>query len=225
MTPMIEIIFNLIYLVTGLVFSLFLVAKSKKRFSYIVIALLGLSISFGEGLHLIPKMLNSLGVPVQDLYSFFGVGQFAISFVMTLLFVFFYWIYKIKYQNKVTPILDLAIYSLAIFKIVMSLVDDSFLTNNISMSLLRNAPYIVMAGLLLYIGYFWTKRKDELIVKYLYIYLSISIAAFILYSETAQEVKQNFKILPVMIVLALVGTITYFFWSSVQANKSIKKLE
>lgn len=222
---MFESILDLAFLLSGIIFSLFLIGKSHKRLSYIALGLLGFSITIGEGFHLVPKLLKNVGVSLIDLYEYFGVGQFVTSIIFTLLFVFFYWLYKIKYQNKNSASLDIAIYSLAVLKIVISLVDDSFFQNNIFMTLMRNAPYFVMTGLLLYTGYSWTKKKDDLYIKYLYIYLSISIAAYLIYKDTTNEVNHHFNILPVMIIVAVISSIVYFFWNTNQANKTIKKLE
>ena len=70
-----------------------------------------------------------------------------------------------------------------------------------------------------------TKKKDDLYIKYLYIYLSISIAAYLIYKDTTNEVNRHFNILPVMIIVAVISSIVYFFWNTNQANKTIKKLE
>lgn len=225
MTPMFENILDIIFLLSGVIFSLFLFAKSHKRLSYIALGLMAFSISIGEGFHLVPVLLKEFNLPVMDLYEFFGVGQFVTSLVLTLLFLFFYWVYKLRYQNKNTTSLDIAIYALAVFKIVFTLVDDSFFQNNIFMSLMRNVPYIVMTALLLYVGYFWAKKKDDLYIKCLYIYLSISFAAYLIYKDTTNEVNHHFNVLPVMIIVAIISITVYFFWNSIQANKTIKKLE
>ena len=222
---MFENILDVIFLLSGVIFSLLLFAKSRRRLSYIALGLLAFSISIGEGFHLVPVLLKEINVSAIDLYEFFGIGQFVTSLVLTLLFLFFYWVYKLRYQNRNTASLDIAIYALAVFKIVFTLVDDSFYQNNIFMSLMRNVPYIVMTALLLYAGYFWAKKKDDLYIKYLYIYLSISFAAYLLYKDTTSGVNHHLNFMPVMIIVAIISITVYFFWSTIQANKTIKKLE
>lgn len=224
---MFEIVLNLVYLLFGAGFSFYLFAISKKRFSYITIGLLGLSIVLGEAFHIVPRILQYLNVNTLDIYEMLGMGQVISSILMTLAFICFYLVYKLKYQNKTNQGLDIAIYSFAIFKILFSLIDstDAVLSNNVMIVLMRNSPYFVMAGLLLYVGYSSATKKDNLYVSFLFVYLSISFAAYLVYVDAIKEVKSDFKIVSSFLFVSIVSIIICFFWNFIQDHKAIKKLE
>ena len=226
MNSMFETILNLLFFLTGIIFSAVLLLKSREKKSYIILGLLGFSISLSEGFHVFPKVLAEYGVSVFNIYEYFGAGQTITAIVMSLLFVFYYWIYKVKYQHKSSTFLDISIYSLAIFRIIFSFVDVTYYIsncNNISLTLIRHTPYIIMSGLLIITSYSWSKRKDDLYLKY--ICIALTFMAYCVFNETTNEVKNSFDLVPVILIVATISTLIYFSWSGSRFNKIIKKLE
>ena len=64
MQGVMEPLFEIVYLLAGLVISAIILAKSNKRPQFVVFGVMGLLLVFGDAFHLVPRMLKAKAVPV-----------------------------------------------------------------------------------------------------------------------------------------------------------------
>ena len=212
--------FEIAYLAVALFFSIYILVKSKKRISYILFGAMGLTLVLGDACHLIPRMLNSWEVPVADIYAYLGIGMQITSITMTIFYVMLYWFYKIRY-NKVTPfLLDLAVYILAIIRIVLCLLPQNEWTIENSpyfWGIYRNIPFVILGVLMVILSYKWTKEKNDQDFKYAWIAISLSFVFYILTFAVAHFI-------PLFGLFMIPKTLCYI-WILVMGFRSVRKVE
>lgn len=184
MQKIMEPAFEILYLAVGLLISIFILAKSKKRPAYIVFGIMGLVLVFGDSFHLVPRILNSWELGGPDIHAYLGIGKLVTSITMTVFYLLLYWFFKIRYRKKTPLCLDLSLYALAIVRIVLCLLPQNEWTSVDApylWGIYRNIPFLVMGIMMVVLCYKWAKEEKDRPFRFAYLAISLS---FLFYAMT-----------------------------------------
>lgn len=119
MQKVMEPLFEIVYLLAGLVISAIILAKSNKRPQFVVFGVMGLLLVFGDAFHLVPRMLNAWQVGGENIVAYLGIGKLVTSITMTVFYLLLFWFFKLRYGKKTPIALDVTLYVLAAVRIIL----------------------------------------------------------------------------------------------------------
>ena len=166
------------YLVIGLSISLYALIKSNKRISWLVAGVIGLTTIISDSFYIVPSFFNlTFNNEVMDMVSFLNIGSAITSIITTLIFVLFYWFFKIKSNKRDTLLIDIAVSTLAVIRIIFALFpSNEWFTNDGFLSgLIRNIPILLIGLILTIVVIMWAKEERERAMRYAFIISSITM--------------------------------------------------
>ena len=195
-----EIIFDIIYLIIAIFFGINILINSKNK-TQKLIGLSVLILGCGDAFHLIPRILNNF--TNKNLDAYLGIGKLVTSITMTIFYIFMYYIYLLIYKEKENKNLTRMIIILSLIRIILCLFpQNDWLTNNSPLiwGIIRNIPFIILGVILIIL--FFNKRKDNSILKPIWLYITLSFLFYI-------PVIIGTKSIPILGMLMLPKTICY----------------
>lgn len=144
----IELIFDIVYLISGLCISIIILIKSSSLL-YTLAGIMGLILISGDSFHLIPRIAAIL-TGIENIKRL-GIGKFVTSITMTVFYVLLYYIGVIAYSLEPKSILTVVIWILAIIRIFFCfLPQNKWTEKNASntWNILRNIPFTLMGILI-----------------------------------------------------------------------------
>ena len=184
MQKIMEPAFEIAYLLAGLVISIFILVKSKKRLPYILFGVMGLVLVFGDSFHLIPRIANSWEVGGPDIAAYLGIGKLVTSITMTVFYLLLYWFFKLRYSKKTPICLDISLYVLALIRIVLCLLPRNEWTNPNApylWGIYRNIPFLIMGIMMVVLCFLWAKEHQDKPFRFAYLAIALS---FVFYTMT-----------------------------------------
>ena len=183
MQKIMEPAFEILYLVGGLIISIFILVKAKKRISFIVFAIMGLLLVFGDAFHLIPRIINSWELGDENIYTYLGIGKLVTSITMTIFYLLLFWFFKLRYKKKTSLILDISFYLLAAIRIVLCLLPYNDWTNPNApymWGIYRNIPFVIMGILMVILTFRWAKDNNDKLFKFTYLAIALSFMFYMM---------------------------------------------
>lgn len=178
MREIFETIFIIIYLIYAISAGVYLLKRRKnKPIKYMGIATLILGI--GDSFHLIPRILNN--IVAGDYTSYLGYGKLITSITMTIFYILLYYVYQMNYEVKNKKGYQIAIWILAITRIILCLFPgNNWGTNNSEQiwTIIRNIPFIIL-GLIISSLYYQLRNKNHTF-KYIWFYIVLSFMFYII---------------------------------------------
>ncbi len=209
------------YLAIGLIVSLYVLIKANKRIAWLVAGVIGLTTIASDSLYIIPSFFNlTFNNEALDMISFFNLGSSVISITSTVLFVLFYWFFKLKFNKHNTVLIDISVIALAVARILFALFpSNEWFTNDGFLSgLTRNVPVIFLGLILIFVTVIWARQEKERAVKYTAFVAQVTTIAAL------SCIVLNFKsALPLVVVLIVLAVLTISIW--LFSHKAIQKLE
>ncbi len=174
-----ESTFDILYLIFAILTGILILIKRRNRND----ALMGtaaLVLGLGDSFHLVPRVLNYF--IDSDFTWFLGFGKLVTSITMTIFYILVFLLYKSVYNrdDKNTKTIGIAIYALAALRIVLCLMPgNNWFTGEGSMlwGVLRNLPFIVIGGIVVYL-YFKVRKEDKYLSR-LWLYTTLSFLFYI----------------------------------------------
>ncbi len=157
-----EITFDVFYLVFVSLIGLFLLKRAKsgpvKMMGYATLFLV-----VGDAFHLVPRILDYL--LTVNLTGFLGFGKLVTSFTMTIFYVFLYWIYFPLYHEKENSTVSITFYFFMIVRFFLLVLPTNHWFSGegtVLMGIIRNIPFVIMGGIVIYYYFKHRKRIDSL---------------------------------------------------------------
>ena len=197
-----ESTFDILYLIFAILTGILILIKRRNRND----ALMGtaaLVLGLGDSFHLVPRVLNYF--IDSDFTWFLGFGKLVTSITMTIFYILVFLLYKSVYNrdDKNTKTIGIAIYVLAALRILLCLMPgNNWFTGEGSMlwGVLRNLPFIVIGGIVVYL--FFKVRKEDKYLSRLWLYTTLSFLFYIPVAVFA-------PLLPMLGMLMLPKTVCY----------------
>lgn len=189
MRAIFESIFDVVYLLTVIVLGIKMIRDANGRKQYFLFGVMAVVLGFGDAFHLVPRIMALLTTGFDDYTIALGMGKLITSITMTIFYVILYYVWRLRYKVVGKRSLTLAIYALAIIRIVLCLCpENKFLSSNppISWAIYRNIPFLIMGVIIMVIFYNSQKEYNDTSFKYLWLTIVLSFAFYapvVLYSQ------------------------------------------
>jgi hypothetical protein len=143
MPKWIEPLFDILYLLIGLVISIFLLATGD---SYIrtLYGLMGLVLIFGDSFHLIPRILSARN-PSEKFEKAKGIGMCVTSITMTVFYAMLYAVFC-NYYGSPASWVTYTVLTLVVVRVILCLFPQNKWTGGDSgrWAIYRNIPFVVL---------------------------------------------------------------------------------
>ena len=172
----IEIVFDLLYLITVFYLGVKLVQKKNENVLFFIFGLMALTLGFGDMFHLIPRVVGHLTTGLDDYTFYLGLGKAITSYTMVIFYLLVLYAYEIRFNDKnITTRIIIII--LMIAKTVLSMLpQNQWLTNTATLEfqIIRNIPFVLM-GIYL-VALFFIKSRKENDIPFMKIAIGISLS-------------------------------------------------
>ena len=192
-----ESTFDILYLVFAILTGILIKHRNKND---VLMGTAALVLGLGDSFHLVPRVLNYF--IDSDFTWFLGFGKLVTSITMTIFYILVFLLYKSVYGKNEKSI-GIAIYVLAVIRIILCLMPgNNWFTGEGSMlwAVLRNLPFIVIGGIVVYL-YFKVRKEDKYLSR-LWLYTTLSFLFYIPVAIFA-------SLLPMLGMLMLPKTVCY----------------
>ena len=197
-----ESTFDVLYLIFAILSGIVILIKHRNK-NDVLMGTAALVLGLGDSFHLVPRVLNYF--IDKDFTWYLGFGKLVTSITMTIFYILVFLLYKSVYNkdDKSTKTVGITIYILAALRIVLCLAPgNNWFTGegSILWGTLRNLPFIVIGGIVVYL-YFKVRKEDKYLSR-LWLYTTLSFLFYIPVAIFA-------PLLPILGMLMLPKTVCY----------------
>ena len=181
MQKVMEPLFEIVYLLAGLVISAIILAKSNKRPQFVVFGVMGLLLVFGDAFHLVPRMLNAWQVGGENIVAYLGIGKLVTSITMTVFYLLLFWFFKLRYGKKTPIALDVTLYVLAAVRIILCALPMNEWTSADApylWGIWRNIPFFVLGAVMVVLTFIWAKENGDKRFSLAWLAITLSFAFY-----------------------------------------------
>lgn len=197
-----ESTFDILYLIFAILTGVLILIKRRNK-NDILMGTAALILGIGDSFHLVPRVLNYF--IDSDFTWYLGFGKLVTSITMTVFYILVFLLYKSVYNkdDKSTKTVGITLYILAALRVLICLLpDNNWFTGEgtVLWGVLRNLPFIVIGGMIVYL-YFRVRKEDKYLSR-LWLYTLLSFLFYIPVAVFA-------PLLPILGMLMLPKTICY----------------
>ena len=194
--------FDILYLLFAIITGIYILIKHRNK-NDVLMGLAALILGLGDSFHLVPRVLNYF--IDSDFTWYLGFGKLITSITMTVFYILVFHLYKgvYKKEDSGTKNIGITLYILAALRIALCLAPgNNWFTGEGSMlwAVLRNLPFIVIGGIVVYL-YFKVRKEDRFLSR-LWLYTTLSFLFYIPVAIFA-------SLLPMLGMLMLPKTVCY----------------
>ena len=217
MEKVVEIIFDITYLITVVAMGILMIRKSIGRKQIKLFGILAVTLGFGDAFHLVPRVYALSTDGLANHYQALGFGTFVTSISMTVFYVILYHIAQLRYHFK-NQSLTFAIYALAILRVLLCFSPaNEWMTQNppLSWGIYRNIPFTLLGAVIIILFFREAKKANDLPMQWMWLAITLSFGFYIpvvLWAET----------FPIVGTLMIPKTIAYVWivYMGLQAMKT-----
>lgn len=172
-----ESIFDILYLLFAIIAGLCVLIKAKTKAGK-AMGFASMVLGVGDAFHLIPRVLSYF--IDKDLTCPLGCGKMITSITMTLFYLILFCIWIVRYKNKYSVALSIAVTVLTAARIVLCFFPQNGWcepTTDITWSIIRNIPFVLL-GLIICILYL-AKAKEDKYLSPMWAYILLSFAFYV----------------------------------------------
>ena len=156
MGAVMESLFSIAYLITGAVFAVLILRKSKGNKQAVLFGAAIALLVAGDSFHLVPRIYALLTDGTENHAAALGIGTLITSLTMTVFYLLLYIIYKACYRVKRDMSTDVLVCALAAIRIISCILPQNDWTNPDApyyMGILRNIPFLAL-GIVMIVLFF-----------------------------------------------------------------------
>lgn len=197
-----ESTFDILYLLFAVITGIIILIRRRNK-ADLIMGSAALILGLGDSFHLVPRVLNYfIG---KDLTWFLGFGKLVTSITMTVFYILVFLLYKNVYNknDQRTKTTGIVIYICAALRVIICLMPGNNWfagEGSVLWGILRNLPFIVIGGIIVYL--YFTVRKEDRYLKRLWLYTLLSFLFYIPVAVFA-------PLLPILGMLMLPKTVCY----------------
>lgn len=197
-----ESTFDILYLIFAILTGVLILIKRRNK-NDVLMGTAALILGIGDSFHLVPRVLNYF---IDSNFTWYlGFGKLVTSITMTFFYILVFLLYKSVYNkdDKSTKTVSIILYILAALRVLICLLPgNNWFTGEgtVLWGVLRNLPFIVIGGMIVYL-YFRVRKEDKYLSR-LWLYTLLSFLFYIPVAVFA-------PLLPILGMLMLPKTICY----------------
>ncbi len=217
MQQIMETIFDLGYFAITIFLGINILKRSNGRPVYRRMGSMALLLVFGDAFHLLPRIYALWTTGMEDNAAVLGFGKLVTSITMTVFYVMFYQVWRLKYKISGRSILSFSVYILAALRIALCLMpqNDWFSYDSpLEWGIYRNIPFALLGFVIIVLFYIEAKRNKDKAFRFMWLAITLSFAFYIpvvLYADS----------IPIIGMLMLPKTCAYV-WMVWMGYKEIK---
>jgi len=182
MQAIMEILFDIFYLVGVITIGMIMILKSGENKQYKLFGIMAVILGSGDAFHLIPRAYALSTTGLEANAAALGIGKLITSITMTIFYVILYYIWRQRYNIKGRKGLTLSIYALSIIRIALCLLPQNEWLNYyapVAWGIYRNIPFAIMGIIIICIFYTEVKKSKDLNFKYMWLAIVLSFAFYV----------------------------------------------
>ena len=182
MQAIMETSFDIIYLTTVTLLGIVMIKKSNGNKQHLLFGIMAVTLGLGDAFHLVPRAYGLCTTGLENFAAPLGIGKFITSITMTLFYILLYYVWRIRYEIKGQNSLTIAMYSMAILRIVLCLFPQNMWTSTdapLSWAIYRNIPFAIMGIIVIAIFYKEAKKRGDTPYKFMWLTIVLSFAFYI----------------------------------------------
>ena len=182
MQAIIETLFDACYLIGVVALGIIMIAKSHGNKQYKLFGIMAVVLGLGDSFHLVPRAIALCTTGLENYTTALGIGKFITSITMTVFYIILYHIWRIRYDVKGQKNTTIAIYLLALLRIVLCFFPQNAWTSSaapLSWGIYRNIPFTLMGILIIVLFYKSSREHNDKLFKNMWLTIVISFGFYI----------------------------------------------
>lgn len=182
MQAIIETLFDACYLIGVVALGIIMIAKSRGNKQYKLFGIMAVVLGLGDSFHLVPRAIALCTTGLENYTTALGIGKFITSITMTVFYIILYHIWRIRYDVKGQKNTTIAIYLLALLRIVLCFFPQNAWTSSaapLSWGIYRNIPFTLMGILIVVLFYKSSREHNDKLFKNMWLTIVISFGFYI----------------------------------------------
>ena len=182
MQAIIETLFDVCYLIGVVALGIIMIAKSHGNKQYKLFGIMAVVLGLGDSFHLVPRAIALCTTGLENYTTALGIGKFITSITMTVFYIILYHIWRIRYDVKGQKNTTIAIYLLALLRIVLCFFPQNAWTSSaapLSWGIYRNIPFTLMGILIVVLFYKSSREHNDKLFKNMWLTIVISFGFYI----------------------------------------------
>lgn len=176
----VEAVFDILYLGTGLVIGLVLLCTAGERTPRLLAGIMALVLAGGDAFHLVPRIRVILTGDGKGLKAVLGRGKQITSITMTLFYLLLWNIGLIEFSPANSLFWSVSVYILASVRILLCLMPQNRWSERYSpqnWTIWRNIPFVLQG--IMVAGLFFVGRNIVPGIRYMYLAIILSFAFYL----------------------------------------------
>ncbi|MGN0801852.1 MAG: hypothetical protein ACI4MF_04550 [Candidatus Faecivicinus sp.] len=182
MQAIFETLFDIVYLVTVIALGVRMIRGSKGRKQYLLFGVMAVTLGCGDAFHLVPRAVALCTAGLENYTAALGIGKLITSVTMTVFYVLLYYVWRSRYQVSSRKELSIAVWSLALARIVLCLMPQNAWTSAtppLSWGIYRNVPFAILGALVVVLFFKSAREKQDTPFRHLWLTVVLSFACYI----------------------------------------------
>ena len=182
MQAIMETAFDAVYLSTVITLGVLMLRRAQGNPQYRLFGIMAVLLGFGDAFHLFPRAIALCTTGLANFTVALGIGKFITSITMTIFYILLYRIWQMRYQVQNTQKTTIAMYILAIMRIVLCLFPQNAWTSSmppLSWGIYRNLPFAVMGAIIIVLFYQSAKARQDTAFRFMWLTITLSFAFYI----------------------------------------------
>lgn len=152
LTPpaIVEIIFDIAYLLFAISAGIFLLLKGNENMAVILYGMLAVILGCGDAFHLLPRVYSLFTDTMDSNFKALGFGKLVTSITMTVFYVMLYYVWQLLYRTNLPVWVTVLALGCAVIRIVICVFpqnrwfqkDTSF-----RFAIYRNIPFVILGAI------------------------------------------------------------------------------
>lgn len=182
MQALMETIFDIVYLITVITLGIIMIKKNNGRKQYLLFGIMAVILGVGDSFHLVPRAIALCTTGLENYTVSLGIGKLVTSITMTIFYILLYHIWRLRYNVKNNNILTLAIYILAVVRIILCLLPQNAWTSAnspLSWGIYRNIPFTLLGAIIIILFYKSAKEFNDKSFRFMWLTILLSFGFYI----------------------------------------------
>ncbi len=120
-----ETLFDIGYLISVITIGGMMIGKSNGKKEYRLFGIMAVILGVGDSFHLVPRIYALCTTGLENYTALLGAGKFVTSITMTIFYVLFYQVWRIRYRINGKRELTILVYFLAALRILLCLMPQN----------------------------------------------------------------------------------------------------
>lgn len=182
MQAVMETAFDIVYLTLVIMVGIRMMRVGRGQKQYVTFGAMAVILGAGDAFHLLPRAYALCTTGLANFTAALGIGKFVTSITMTLFYVLFYFVWRIRYDVTGRNGLTVCVGALASARIALCLFPQNGWTSAdapLSWGIYRNIPFALL-GLLVVVLYFRKAHETgDRAFRYMWLAVTLSFTFYI----------------------------------------------